>query len=110
MAQDQFYEAFIDSQNSRNPNTAATIEPSRQLTDQLPARFDLVNHNRSIPLHFSNEKLLMKRDLPMNIKVLNTRPNKLDDQWLTWRDIENLLLAYSGAVALDQIRVDRLPP
>jgi hypothetical protein len=49
----------------------------------------------------------MKRDLSMNIKALSTRAN---NQSLTRRDIENLLLAYSGAVELDQIRIDHLPP
>jgi hypothetical protein len=40
----------------------------------------------------------------------NARQRQPYEQEITHDDIRNLLLAYCGAIALDQIRVDALPP
>jgi hypothetical protein len=46
----------------------------------------------------------------MTIKSQNKNEPKVKHSFLTRRDVRDLLFGYSGAIALDQIRVDYLPP
>jgi hypothetical protein len=46
----------------------------------------------------------------MGKKKSNSNGQEVQTQSLTRDDIRNFLLAYSGTIALDQVRVDALPP
>jgi hypothetical protein len=61
-------------------------------------------------LHFSSEKLLLSNERKMEKMHQITGQVNVHNKPIARGDIRNLLKAYSGAIALDQIRVDALPP